>query len=63
MAVGLVSLLETTAACWLTQDAVFRGLGRARFLADAAALAERIVGPALPEALRASMAADALGHV
>jgi hypothetical protein len=48
MAVGLVSLLETAAACWLTQDAVFRGLGRARFLADAAALAERIVGPALP---------------
>ena len=29
MAVGLVSLLETGAACWLTQDAVFRGLGRA----------------------------------
>ena len=43
MAVGLVSLLETAAACWLTQDAVFRGLGRHRFLTDAADLAERIV--------------------
>ena len=28
MAVGLVAVLETAAACWLTQDAVFRGLGR-----------------------------------
>ncbi len=48
MAVGLVSLLETGAACWLTQDAVFRGLGRARFLAETAALAERIIAPAAP---------------
>ena len=44
MAVGLVSLLETAAACWLTQDAVFRGLGRHRFLDDTAELAQRIVG-------------------
>ena len=44
MAVGLVAVLETAAACWLTQDAVFRGLGRHRFLSDAADLAERVVG-------------------
>jgi AcrR family transcriptional regulator len=43
MAVGLVAVLETAAACWLTQDAVFRGLGRHRFLSDAADLAERVV--------------------
>ena len=47
MAVGLVAVLETVAACWLTQDAVFRGLGRHRFLADAAELAERVVRPAM----------------
>jgi AcrR family transcriptional regulator len=45
MAVGLVAVIETAAACWLTQDAVFRGLGRHRFLADAADLAERILVP------------------
>ena len=61
MAVGLVSLLETGAACWLTQDAVFRGLGRARFLADAAVLAERIIAPATPDATAAGVAADAVG--
>jgi hypothetical protein len=63
MAVGLVSVLETAAACWLTQDAVFRGLGRARFLADAAALAERIVGPALPQEIRATVVTDASAHL
>ena len=55
MAVGLVAVLETAAACWLTQDAVFRGLGRHRFLSDAADLAERVVrcdglpGQAVPD--------------
>lgn len=44
MAVALVSLLETAAASWLTQDAVFRGLGRHRFLDETAELAQRIVG-------------------
>ncbi len=44
VAVALLSLLETAAVCWLTQDAVFRGLGRSRFLDETAALAERIVG-------------------
>ena len=42
-AIGLVSLVETAAASWLTQDGVFLGLGRRRFLEEAAALGERIV--------------------
>lgn len=41
-ALGLVCVIETTAASWLTQDAVFLGLGRRRFLEEAAALSERI---------------------
>jgi AcrR family transcriptional regulator len=45
MAIGMVSLLETAAASWLTQDAVFRGLGRHRFLDEAADLAQRILVP------------------
>ena len=44
VALGVVSLLETAAASWLTQDAVFTGLGRKRFLARSAALGDRIVG-------------------
>jgi AcrR family transcriptional regulator len=43
-AVALVSLIETAAASWLTQDAVFRGLGRHRFIEDTGDLAERILG-------------------
>jgi len=43
VALALVSLLETAAASWLVQDAVFTGLGRKRFLAQAAALGDRIV--------------------
>ena len=44
VALAIVSLLETAAASWLTQDAVFSGLGRKRFLTEAEALANRIVG-------------------
>ena len=43
MALAVVALLETAAASWLTQDAVFSGLGRRRFLTEAEALANRIV--------------------
>ena len=45
-AIGLVSLIENAASSWLTQDAVFLGLGRRRFVAETVALAERIVGAA-----------------
>jgi AcrR family transcriptional regulator len=51
-AIGLVSLIETASSSWLTQDAVFVGLGRRRFVAETIALAERIIGaqgsPAAP---------------
>jgi AcrR family transcriptional regulator len=43
-AIGLVSLIETGASSWLTQDSVFLGLGRRRFLAEMGMLAQRIVG-------------------
>lgn len=43
-AIGLLSLIENSASSWLTQDAVFLGLGRRRFVAETARLAERIVG-------------------
>jgi AcrR family transcriptional regulator len=43
-AFGLVSLIESPAVSWLTQDAVFLGLGRRRYLTETAALAERILG-------------------
>ena len=43
VALAVVALLETAAASWLTQDAVFSGLGRRRFLTEAEALANRIV--------------------
>jgi len=43
-AFGLVSLIESAAVSWLTQDAVFLGLGRRRYLTETAALAERILG-------------------
>jgi AcrR family transcriptional regulator len=42
-AIGLISLIETAASSWLTQDSVFLGLGRRRFLAELGALAERVV--------------------
>jgi AcrR family transcriptional regulator len=42
-AIGLVSLIEGAAASWLTQDAVFLGLGRRRYVMETAALAERII--------------------
>jgi AcrR family transcriptional regulator len=45
-AIGLVSLLENASSSWLTQDAVFVGLGRRRFVAETVALAERIIGAA-----------------
>ena len=41
-AIGLVSLIENAASSWLTQDAVFLGLGRRRFVAETADLAERM---------------------
>jgi AcrR family transcriptional regulator len=44
VAVALLSVLETAAAAWLTQDAIFQGLGPARFLEETARLGERVVG-------------------
>jgi AcrR family transcriptional regulator len=49
-AIGLVSLLENAASSWLTQDAVFLGLGRRRFVAETGTLARRMVGAASPSA-------------
>jgi AcrR family transcriptional regulator len=43
-AIGLVSLIENAASSWLTQDAVFLGLGRRRFVTESGTLAERVVG-------------------
>ena len=43
-AIGLVSLFENAASSWLTQDSVFLGLGRKRFIAETGTLAQRIVG-------------------
>ena len=43
-AIGLVSLIENAASSWLTQDAVFLGLGRRRFVAETVTLAQRIGG-------------------
>ena len=45
-AIGLVSLIENAASSWLTDDAVFLGLGRRRFVAETATLAQRMVGGA-----------------
>jgi len=44
MAVGLVSLIETSVASMLNQDAAYRGLGARRFNAQVAALANLIAG-------------------
>lgn len=46
-ALGLVSLVENAASSWLTQDAVFLGLGWRRFVTETATLAERIAGGAI----------------
>ena len=43
-AIGLVSLIENAASSWLTHDEVFLGLGRRRFVIEAAVLAQRMVG-------------------
>ena len=43
-AIGLVSLIENAASSWLTQDDVFLGLGRRRFVTETATLAQRMVG-------------------
>ena len=42
---ALISLLETAAASWLTEDAVVTTLGRRRFFSEVTALAARITGP------------------
>lgn len=47
-AIGLVSLIETAASSWLTQDAVFLGLGRRRFIDETATLAERMISSGAP---------------
>ena len=44
IAVALVSLLETSIASLLNQDAAFRGLGARKFNAQVAAIGERIAG-------------------
>ena len=45
-AIGLVSLIENAASSWLTQDAVFLGLGRRRFITETVTLAQRIISAA-----------------
>ncbi len=44
VATALLSLLETAATSWLTEDEALTGLGRRRFLGETARLAERITG-------------------
>src|SRR3954451_11821573 len=44
VATALLSLLETSATSWLTDDESLTGLGRAKFLDETAGLAERITG-------------------
>lgn len=44
LAVGLVSLLETSLASMLNQDAAFRSLGIRRFTDEVGAFAERVLG-------------------
>jgi len=46
MAVALVSLIETSLASMVNQDAAFRGLGARRFGPEVAAIGERIAGTA-----------------
>ncbi len=63
MAVGLVSLLETGAGVLADPGRGVPRARRARFLAEAAALAERIIAPATAGATPAGVAADAVGRV
>jgi AcrR family transcriptional regulator len=44
IAVALVSLLETSLASMLNQDAAYRALGSRRFTAEVASIAQRMVG-------------------
>src|SRR5215212_2578883 len=44
VATALLSLLETSATSWLTEDESLTGLGRTKFLDETARLAERITG-------------------
>lgn len=44
VATALLSLIETTATSWLTEDESLTGLGRRRFLEETLRLAERIAG-------------------
>jgi AcrR family transcriptional regulator len=44
IAVALVSLLETSVASMLNQDAAYRGVGAGKFSANVAAIANRIAG-------------------
>lgn len=44
VATALLSLLETAATSWLTEDESLTGLGRRHFLEETARLAERITG-------------------
>lgn len=44
VAAALLSLLETSASSWLTEDESVTGLGRRKFLDETSRLAERIVG-------------------
>lgn len=44
VAAGLLSLIETAASSWLTEDESVVGLGRRKFLDETSLLAERIAG-------------------
>lgn len=44
VAAGLLSLLEVSAASWLTEDESVRGLGQARFLRETELVAQRLAG-------------------
>jgi AcrR family transcriptional regulator len=44
VATALLSLIETVATSWLTEDESLTGLGRRRFLEETVRLAERITG-------------------
>lgn len=44
IAAGLLSLLETAASSWLTDDESVTGLGRRKFLDETSLLAQRITG-------------------
>jgi hypothetical protein len=44
VATALLSMIETAATSWLTEDESLTGLGRRRFLEETQRLAERITG-------------------